>query len=228
MIRCQLCEGQNARRLSCLHDEPQDVSCDAWLYLLELVEKAAKDRQTRFAPFQNIPYEQHSNIVTLPSTIETLSHVRELHLYGSQLTRIPPEIGGMQQLRVFTPYTSARLHWLPYEITRCAELIESTVSTRHLYGNYKLRPPFPHLKQAENKECFELFTPKRCSVCNGEFKKVRVLRRWISLRVATDILPLLVHACSKWCVNSLPVPPENYVRQSHIGGLHIQQPPTQF
>ncbi len=40
-------------------------------------------------------------------------------------------------LRVFEPYTSRRLHWFPYEITRCTSLRRSVVSTRALYGNYK-------------------------------------------------------------------------------------------
>jgi hypothetical protein len=51
----------------------------------------------------------------------------------------------MTGLEVFTPYMSYRLHWFPYEITRCPALRDSTVSTRALYGNHKLRPPFRKL-----------------------------------------------------------------------------------
>ena len=75
-----------------------------------------------------------------------LTAVKHLVLYGSNLVRIPPEIGAMSSLEEFTPYTSYRLHWFPYEITRCRKLSRSTVSTRALFGNYKLRPPFPRLQ----------------------------------------------------------------------------------
>ena len=50
---------------------------------------------------------------------------------------------------------------------------------------------------------------------------------WISLRVATDVLPLLVHACSQECVNRLPSPAEGYVARPHRGGLEMEQPPPQ-
>ncbi|MDX2565372.1 hypothetical protein PV371_38115 [Streptomyces sp. TX20-6-3] len=69
-----------------------------------------------------------------------------MRLYGSNLVRIPPEIGAMTSLEEFSPYTSHRLHWFPYEITRCWKLVRSTISTRSLFGNFKLRPPFPRLR----------------------------------------------------------------------------------
>jgi len=47
---------------------------------------------------------------------------------------------------------------------------------------------------------------------------------WISLRVATDVLPLLVHACSEACVQKLPEPPSGYGGGPHQGGLELQQP----
>lgn len=47
----------------------------------------------------------------------------------------------MSALTTFDPYTSRRLHWYPYEITRCANLRDSRVSTRDLYGNFKNRLP---------------------------------------------------------------------------------------
>jgi hypothetical protein len=49
-------------------------------------------------------------------------------------------------LEVFEPYTSYSLHLFPYELTRCANLRDSTVSTRALYGNFNFRPPFPRLQ----------------------------------------------------------------------------------
>ena len=137
----------------------------------------------------------------------------------SSLTRIPPEIGEMSNLEKFSPYTSYRLHWFPYEILRCKNLADSTVSTRALYGNYKYRPPFPKLPQSVS-----VLAPKCCSVCNGPFGESGPLQRWISLRVATDILPLLVHACSEGCVSNLPTPPDKYINTPHSGGPAIQQP----
>jgi hypothetical protein len=46
---------------------------------------------------------------------------------------------------------------------------------------------------------------------------------WISLRVATDVLPLLVNACSAACVSALPSGAEDYVQLPHTGG-RVKQP----
>src|SRR5690349_4819896 len=97
----------------------------------------------------------------------------------------------MTSLEEFTPYTSHRLHWFPYEITRCKKLKRSTVSTRALYGNFKYRPPFPKLPQFH-----DVHAPTQCSVCNSPFGDSMPLQYWLSLCVATDVLPLLVYACS--------------------------------
>jgi hypothetical protein len=135
----------------------------------------------------------------------------------------------MTSLEEFTPYTSYRLHWFPYEITRCTRLTRSTVSTRTLFGNYKLRPPFPRLQPAESSvaglDTGDL-DPRRwgttaissCSVCDRAVELGGLHPVWISLRVATDVLPLLVNACSSQCVAALPPPPEGYVRSAHTGG----------
>ena len=45
------------------------------------------------------------------------------------------------------------------------------------------------------------------------------------LRVATDVLPLLVHACSDGYICRLPQPAEGYVQSSHTGGNKVRQPP---
>src|SRR4051794_934109 len=90
-------------------------------------------------------WEKYNQIVVLPPTIAKLKSVKVLSLYRSNLVRIPPEIGEMTSLEEFDPYTSYRLHWLPYEITRCQNLKRSRVSPRALFGNYKYRPPFPRL-----------------------------------------------------------------------------------
>ena len=167
--------------------------------------------------------ELWARIVTLPASVARLTAVTRFNLYGSSLVRVPPEIGEMAALREFTPYTSYRLHWFPYEITRCRRLADGTVSTRALYGNCKYRPPFPRLPQM-----LDVVIPARCSVCGGPFDAGGPSQRWVSLPVGTDVLPLLVHACSGECVERIPAPSEGYVRTPHEGGLGVQQPAAQY
>ena len=130
----------------------------------------------------------------------------------------------MSSLEEIDPYTSYRLHWFPYEITQCSKLEESRVSTRALYGNYKNRPPFPDLKSTENMAALELRTPLEYSVCRKPMRKDEVNRYWISLKVATDVLPLLINACSEACISALPNPPAGYIGHAHTGGVDIKQP----
>lgn len=66
--------------------------------------------------------------------------------------------------------------------------------------------------------------PGQCSVCKEPFGDREPLQAWIFLPVATDVLPLLVHACSQRCLQSLPSPPEGYVPHYHRGGLGLSQP----
>lgn len=207
-----------------IHSEEQDRECDEWKRLLDLIEFAAKKEVEEFAPLQDLKLEERLKIITLPPTIAKLKTVKKLHLYGSCLVRIPPEIGEMESLSEFIPYTSYLLHWFPYEITRCKKLKSSTVSTRALYGNYKYRSPFPDLHQAKNLAGYSLVTPRECSICRAELNSSNVYRRWISLRVATDVLPLLINACSIACLESLHPTPDGYVSGSHTGGYHIKQP----
>jgi hypothetical protein len=206
-----------------LHTEEQDTSCSGWARLLELIEEAAKDGREEFSPGREMTPEQWSQITTLPASIAKLKAVKHFILYGSSLVRIPPEIGEMSGLEQFTPYTSYRLHWFPYEITRCRNLKHSTVSTRAIYGNFKYRPPFPKLPQPHPS-----YTPAKCSVCNSPFGNSMPLQYWVSLGIATDVLPLLVHACSRECLSRIPTPPEAYVQTPHQGGLGLNQPPTRW
>ncbi|MFE9424802.1 leucine-rich repeat domain-containing protein [Kitasatospora sp. NPDC006697] len=217
------------------HAERQDPTAPGWLRLLELVEEAAADRRELFEPLRELSNEQRRQIVTLPPSIARLTAVKHLSLYGSNLVRIPPEIGAMAGLEEFTPYTSYRLHWFPYELTRCPALKRSTVSTRALYGNRKYRPPFPELSRAEAADLADLadLDPGRrgatairsCSVCDGPVAAADLRQVWISLRTSSaDVLPLLVNACSAQCVEALPTPPEGYLRQPHTGGPRLLQP----
>ncbi|MEU4090381.1 hypothetical protein [Streptomyces aureus] len=122
-------------------------------------------------------------------------------LYGSNLVRIPPEIGAMTSLEEFTPYTSYRLHWFPYEIPRCRKLTRSTVSTRALFGNYKMRPPFPQLQPSLDSVAdldpgnldprhWGATVTHSCSVCDRPIEQSGLHQVWISLRMATYVLPL--------------------------------------
>jgi hypothetical protein len=200
-----------------LHTEQQDVECDAWKRLLELVEVAAEDKRETFFPGREMGRDDWQQIITLPATISKLKSVKYLLLGGSNLVRIPPEIGEMTNLEEFNVYMSYRLHWFPYEITSCKQLEDSTVSTRALYKNHK----FPQLPVGAT---IEAGSPTKCSVCNAPISASNLHQVWISLPVATDVLPLLVNACSKVCIDKLPRPPKNYVQEPHMGGLNIQQP----
>ncbi|MER7754413.1 leucine-rich repeat domain-containing protein [Kitasatospora sp. NPDC097643] len=219
------------------HGELQDTTAPGWIRLLELVEEAAADRREEFKPLVELTAEQRRQVVTLPPTIAKLTAVKHLVLYRSNLVRIPPEIGAMRSLEEFTPYTSYRLHWFPYELTRCANLRRSTVSTRALYGNYKFRAPFPLLPApADGRHGLGDLDPgvwgataiRTCSVCDRRIEKSGDLRQvWISRWTSgADVLPLLVNACSAACVDALPVPANGYVPVPHSGGPGVEQPPA--
>ena len=204
-----------------LHSEIQDTTCEAWKMLESLVETAATKRSKEFSPGLEMPPELWKQIITLPATISKLTSVRRLYLYGSNLVRLPPEIGAMEGLEELDIYTSYRLHWLPYEVTRCAKLKQSRASTRALYGNYKYRPPFPRLDDASSKANI---ISHGCSVCGRDCAPESLRQVWVSLLVAADVLPLLVSACSEQCIQKLPIPPKGYVSHSHTGGIGVKQP----
>lgn len=206
-----------------LHNKIQNTNSDAWKSLEAYIEKVRADGSDELNPSAGIGSEKWEQIITLPSSIGTLQSVKVLILYGSHLIRIPTEIGEMTNLEEFDPYTSYCLHWFPFEITRCKKLRRSRVSTRALYGNYKYRAPFPRLPAISAQ-----LTPSSCSVCRGPFTGHGPYQFWISRWVATDVLPLLVHACSDECVRSLPPGARGYVPKPHQGGLELKQPPTSF
>ncbi|MFF7443284.1 leucine-rich repeat domain-containing protein [Streptomyces sp. NPDC008122] len=202
------------------------------------MDEAAFDGREEFRPLIELSPEERRQVITLPPSIATLTAVKHLVLYGSNLVRIPPEIGAMTSLEEFTPYTSYRLHWLPYEITRCQKLTRSTVSTRALFGNEKLRSPFPRLQSPRDSVAdldLENLDPRRrgataihsCSVCDHPIARGGLHQVWISLRVATDVLPLLVSACSQACVDRLPDGAEGYIPAPHRGG-RVDQPASDW
>lgn len=215
------CNDEQPCRELTFHQEAQDTTGEAWKLLEELIEKAVAMRSREFAPGLEMPPQLWAQIVTLPPSIAKLTSVKKLYLYGSHLIRVPPEIGDMISLVELDLYTSYRLHWLPYEVTRCAKLKRSRFSTRALYGNYKFRPPFPRLDAPG--------VPRSgiCSICGSTILPTAPLPVWISLRVGSDILPLLVSVCSESCILRLPIPAKGYVEHPHRGGLNLDQPPSE-
>jgi len=205
------------------HLDRPEIESDAWKALEDYVEDVLAKGGDELNPLNGIGRERWQQIRTLPSAIGKLQSVKYLALYGSHLVRIPPEIGDMANLEELNPYTSYSLHWFPYEIMRCEKLVRSRVSTRALYGNYKYRPPFPRLPSPTAE-----LAPACCSVCRGPFTNDGPLQAWISLLVATDVLPLLVHACSTECLKMLPTPAAGYVQTAHQGGSDLNQPPIGF
>lgn len=191
--------------------------------LLEYVTEAAATKASIFEPSARIPAEQWSGVITLPREIETLSDVKEIRLYGSHLRRLPPQIGRLAALGNLDVYTSYSLHWLPYEVRRCSRLRETRMSTRALYGNFKTRLPFPRLAGA-----IEALTPETCSVCDQAFGASGPRAFWTSLRVGTDIVPLLIHACSGACIAAVPDAPEGYHARPHKGGGGVGMPDTEL
>lgn len=210
-----------------LHVEEQDTSCDAWKRLLELVERVADNEAEVFDPRGELEDVWHK-IITLPPSIARMKSVKQMLIWGSNLVRIPPEIGQMTELAEIEVYMSYQLHWLPYEIMQCKNLKETSISIRALYGNHNYRPPFPRLRSH-----IDLLTPEVCSLCHGAFRISGPVTTWITLHpapadIVPDPIPLLVHACSQNCIDDLPSGPQDYLARSHKGGLSLVQPPTRF
>lgn len=209
-------------RISKIQNDVQDRDSLAWKRLCQYVDKVAAENREEFSPLEELGPELFAQIHTLPESISKLKKVKKVWLYGSKLKRIPPQIGEMEALEYFDPYTSYDLHWFPYEITRCKNLKDSRVSTRVLYGNYKNRMGFPRLTHNPVRY---LGDTVKCSVCGKEMTYDQTNQLWTSLLVGTDILPLLVNLCSTECESQLPKPTEGYIPYGHKGGADLKQPP---
>lgn len=208
-------------RIHRIENDVQDRNSIAWKKLCDYVDMVANESREEFSPLEALGQELFSQIHTLPETISKLKKVKKMWIYGSKLKRIPPEIGQMESLEYFDPYTSYDLHWFPFEITYCKNLKSSRVSTRTLYGNYKNRKGFPSLTKNPVRY---LGDTVKCSVCGKTMTYEQTNQMWLSLRVGTDVLPLLVNLCSSECKHQLPKPPEDYVQFAHKGGSELQQP----
>ena len=210
------------KRISKIENDVQDRNSDAWKKLCAYIDKVATENLDEFSPLEVLGQELFSQIHTLPETISKMTKVKKVWLYRSSLKRIPPEIGQMEALEYFDPYTSYNLHWLPYEITKCKNLKDSRVSTRALYGNWKNRMGFPSLTHNPVRYAGDTVN---CSVCGKAMTYGQTNQLWISLRVGTDVLPLLANLCSKECESGLSKPPKGYIQFPHKGGANLQQPP---
>jgi hypothetical protein len=199
----------------------QNRNSFAWKKLCEYVDKVATENKEEFSPLEELGQELFSQIYTLPESISKLKKVKKIWLYGSKIKRLPPEIGEMESLEYFDPYTSYDLHWFPYEIINCKKLKDSRVSTRALFGNFKNRMRFPLLTYNPVRYFGETV---KCSHCNKEISYEQTNQLWITLRVGTDSLPLLANLCSIACEEKLPKPEIGYVPFPHKGGAELKQP----
>lgn len=207
--------------ISKIPNDVQDKNSDAWIRLCEYIDELVESEEDEFFPLKALGGDLYSQIFTLPESIGKLKKVKKIALYGSSLKRIPPQIGEMESLEYFDPYTSYHLHWLPYEITKCTKLKDSRVSTRSLYGNYKYRNPFPSLHKNQVRYENDVYI---CGVCGKLMNHKETEQYWITLYVGTDFMPLLVNICSDDCLDLLPVPEEGYVQYPHKGGSKLEQP----
>jgi len=212
------------KRISKIENDVQDRNSVAWKKLCDCIDQIAENENDEFSPLELLGGTLFSEIHTLPESIANLKKVKKLWLYGSKLKRIPPEIGQMESLEYFDPYTSYDLHWFPYEITNCKNLKDSRISTRALFGNYKNRMGFPRL---DHNPVRYYGDKVHCSICKKEMTYKETNQLWITLRIATDIVPLLVNLCSKECEETLPEPPKNYIQFPHKGGSSLAQPPDE-
>ena len=216
------CVCLNQQSTLSFHRETQDTECAAWHQLLDLIQEAHRNGDREFAPLRRI--EQSHQIIKLPPDIGLLKDVRRLSLDGSHLTAIPPQIGVMESLEELILDTSYHLHWFPWEISKCTKLRDSVISTRVLYGNAKTRIGFPPLGEYSSHNQIPPKTLRPCSVCLKPFADKGAFRVWISRRIATDVIPMLVNACSQECLEQLPRPAANHISHIHRGGRVVQPP----
>ncbi|KAA2238865.1 leucine-rich repeat domain-containing protein [Chitinophaga agrisoli] len=203
-----------------IYADMQDRESVAWKKLCEYIELVAAEGRTEFYPREYLGTELFYQIHSLPESIAKLKSVTKLRLYGSKLTRLPPEIGQMSALEYLNLDPSDELCWCPYELVYCKNLRDSDVRTRALYGNFKGRKPFPDLNEYTVR-----YTSDRvcCSICKKELGYDQVNQAWISLWIGTDVMPLLANLCSPACADALPTPPPGYIPYAHKGGRTISQ-----
>jgi len=219
MCRQQGCPlgGSTSGYKALLHWVPQNTECEAWRKLVASIDRCSELRSATFDITQELTYPELLQITTLPPNIGDCVDLEHLGLYGTNITRLPPEIGNLRALQTFTPYTSHSLHWYPYELVHCGCLHDSTVSTRATYRHGSFE--FPRLRheryplEALDPSIWRDYlaspsVPRRpCSVCREPFEDYGHYRMWVSRTVATDTLALLVNACSQRCLDTVEADP---------------------
>jgi hypothetical protein len=202
-----------------LHVEQQDASALGWQLICEQIVSESGSGVAVFEPSATVPADLWATVITLPPEIQSFPKLLQLRLYGSNLRMLPPEIGRLDALEDLDIYTSYSLHWLPYEVLRCAQLRQSRMSTRALYGNAKTRLPFPRISGP-----IDALLPKTCSVCDQPFGAQQPQVFWTTQRVGTDIAPLMIHSCSPECLAKVPDAPKGYHVRPHRGGGGVGMP----
>ena len=81
--------------ISKIKNDFQDRNSVAWKKLCEYIDSVAENGTDEFVPREALGDELFSQIYTLPESIAKLKKVKKIGLYGSNLKRIPPEIGKM-------------------------------------------------------------------------------------------------------------------------------------
>ena len=202
-----------------IRKDNQDRTIKVWLDLLSAIGHAEFDSKSEFKIGDFLDEGNWNDLRTLPREIGKLKKIKHLQLSGTNLQRFPQEIGNLESLEVFTPYTSYGLRWFPFEITRCKNLKSSTVSTRALFGNKKTKKSFPSLQGNPVK----YYHGNKCSICNSLETNKTFEQYWITLWVGSDALPLLAIVCSNDCYRKLPEPLEGYFPKPHKGGDPIKE-----
>ena len=192
----------------------QDETLEAWQVLCEYIDELARTGAPDFWPGKHIGWDHFRQIHKLPASIAKLKEAKRVILDGTQLRRIPTEVGEMESIEDFDIYTSYQINWLLFEISRCKKLKESTMSIRTLYGNYKTNLRFPSL---ENQQVYDEGKVTRRSICNEEITDAPLDQYWLTLRIGTDDAPLLVTVCSQSCYFELPSSSIGYYSGSHKG-----------
>jgi uncharacterized protein (TIGR02996 family) len=218
---------------SYFHLEPQDRKSSGWMRLLELIDEAVADGRETFDASHGMTAKQIMEIRTLPESVAKLKKVRNFYFTNSYLIRLPAEIGEMTELEKLDLSHAARLHWFPYELTKCRKLKRLICQSTHLYG---YTGQFPSLDVGSDvslgrKEMETLHVngvdrkPDRiCSLCFSTFEDRRRYRFWTTLRFAGEPLPFLVNSCSELCLARLPESPTTFPQRPHRGGPNISYP----
>jgi uncharacterized protein (TIGR02996 family) len=192
-----------------LHRQVQDTHSWGWRRLLVLIQEAVADGRKEFEPYEQLPEDRWGDIITLSKSIAKLTQVAELNLHGSHLVRIPPEIGGMANLRTINTI-GYPLHFYPYELRHAGPSGQAPYrveSSSALYGNDRNLMGFPRLTPHRELDRYWAghSLMRRCCTCGEPFRDQGHYRGWIGHSLA--------NACSTKCLDD---------GKAHLGGSYGQ------